>query len=200
MGSIMMGLLWIWIFYSLAEGWGCLYPVMLGWGTPAEPSQAGEALSACWVHCCVCIHRWPAAQLRPAQQLVTLFLQQWAVTWADVSQELRVPSLSQDSSGPRAQDKPAGADAWPLAPQQATQALWLPPIPHAQCAQHTKVCSALQGPFALCVFRCVVPFRWSAFTSPPLLPGKGGAGGACLLHLVLCHHGSSLWLPARMVL
>lgn len=64
-----MGLLLIWILYDLAQGWGCPYPVMLGWGTPAEPGQVGEALSACWVQCCVCIHRWPAAQLCPAQQL-----------------------------------------------------------------------------------------------------------------------------------
>lgn len=53
----------------------------------------------------------------------------------------------------RAQGKPAGADAWPLA--AATQSLWLQPIPDAQCAQHTKVCSALEV-HLLCVFSGVL--------------------------------------------
>lgn len=200
-----MGLLLIWILYGLAQGWGCPYPVMLGWGTPAESGQVGEALSACWVQCCVCVftggQQHSSVQLNSLHAQVTLAsAMACGLTQADVSLESGVPSLSQDSSGPGAQGKPAGADGWQLA--AAIQALWLQPIPDAQCAQRRQPCSALQGPFALGAFRCVALSCRSAFTSPPLLPGKGEAEGECFTRLVLCHHGSSLllWLPARMVL
>lgn len=86
------------------------------------------------------------------------------------------------SSEPRAQGKPAGADAWPA--PVATRALQLQPVLHAQYTQRTQACSALQGATICCAFRRGVPSCRSALTSPPLLPGKGEAEGECLTHLV----------------
>lgn len=55
------------------------------------------------------------------------------------------------SSEPRAQDEPSGASARPAT--VAMGALWVQPLLHAQYAQHTQACSALQGAIICC--RCL---------------------------------------------
>lgn len=169
-----MELLLIWILYSLAKGWGCPYPVLLGWGTPPGSSQIGEhSLPAGYTAVCVsqvasstapsssraCTHMWHRCFSNG------LWLE-WSRCVTGIRSAFPEPGL------PRAQGTPARAEAWPLA---VTQALWLQAIPDAQCTQHTKICSAPQGPLALYIFRCVAP-SWIHFPSPLTWKRRGRRG------------------------
>lgn len=92
--------------------------------------------------------RGTAASSSPAR--VTLSVRQWAVAgheqmcrqkqeclpWARTAEGV--------SSEPRAQGKPAGADAWPAA--ATARALWLQPVWHAACPARPRHTSLLSSP------------------------------------------------------
>lgn len=135
-------------------------------------------------------------QLNSLHTCVIPLLQQWVVSWPEqMCHWNQTPSLARTPQG-----SGQACRGWCMATCSSNT------IPVATAYTRCSVCPAhksllsSRGPFALCIFRCVAPSCQSAFTFPPLLPGKGEAEEEYLTHLVLCHHDSSLWLPARMVL
>lgn len=135
--------------------------------------QSGwRALSACWVHCRVCItggQQHSSIQLNSLHTHVTPLLQQWAVAWVEQmchwNQECLPWARTAQSPGHTCQ-------GWGMATCSNTR---LQAIPDAQCTQHTKICSAPQGPLALYIFRCVAP-SWIHLPSPLTWKRRGRRG------------------------
>lgn len=172
---------------------------MLGWGTPAESGQVGEALSACRVH--LCVHSQVFSSTAPSSSAACR-----PVWHCRFSNGLWL-ALSRCATGIRSAFPEPGL----LRPRASLKVLM-----HGHLLQQHKTCgyslyqvpsvpsaqSLLISPRSICpgCFQVHCSLLPVSFHLPSPFAWKRRGRGKCLMHFVLCHHGSSLCLPARIVL